>query len=226
MLGAEFDRVEATDASAEQIAQAASHPRVTYRVARAEESGLPDRSCDLVAAAQAAHWFDLPAYWAGGRPRAQARRACRPGLLRHPADRSRHGRGDPRLLRGRDRPLLAAGAQARRIRLPRSRFSLPRDAGAADRHDRGMGPGEADRLYRHLVRGQGGGEARPRSHARLRRRDRPAVARRRRGAAGPLAAASAHRLFLLIIGGNRQAVRGVKPLSRQLFDRKRAFHAL
>jgi len=64
LLGAEFERVEATDASAQQIAQAASHPRVTYRVAPAEVSGLDDASCDLVVAAQAAHWFDLPRYWA------------------------------------------------------------------------------------------------------------------------------------------------------------------
>ncbi|UEM05770.1 class I SAM-dependent methyltransferase [Skermanella rosea] len=75
LLGAEFDRVEATDASAEQIAQATPHPRVAYRVARAEASGIPDGSCDLAVAAQAAHWFDLPAYWA------EVGRVLRPGGL-------------------------------------------------------------------------------------------------------------------------------------------------
>ncbi len=63
LLAEHFGRVVATDASAEQIANAFPHPRVTYRVAAAEHSGLPDGSADLVVAAQAAHWFDLPAFW-------------------------------------------------------------------------------------------------------------------------------------------------------------------
>lgn len=58
-----FRRVLATDASAEQLARAERHPRVEYREARAEESGLPAASTDLVVAAQAAHWFDLDAFW-------------------------------------------------------------------------------------------------------------------------------------------------------------------
>jgi SAM-dependent methyltransferase len=64
LLGDQFDRVVATDASTQQIGQAIAHPKVTYRVAPAEASGLDDASCDLVVAAQAAHWFDLPRYWA------------------------------------------------------------------------------------------------------------------------------------------------------------------
>jgi SAM-dependent methyltransferase len=59
-----FDRVIATDASAAQLSRAAPHPKVEYRQARAEESGLPDASIDLAVSAQAAHWFDLPAYYA------------------------------------------------------------------------------------------------------------------------------------------------------------------
>jgi len=68
-----FAHVIATDASEAQIAQATPHPRVTYRVAPAEDSGLADRSMDLVAAAQAVHWFDRPRFWA------EARRVLRPG---------------------------------------------------------------------------------------------------------------------------------------------------
>jgi ubiquinone/menaquinone biosynthesis C-methylase UbiE len=64
--------VVATDASDAQIAQATPHPRVTYRVAPAETSGLEDRSVDLVTAAQAVHWFDRPRFWA------EARRVLRP----------------------------------------------------------------------------------------------------------------------------------------------------
>lgn len=68
-----FDRVVATDASAAQLEVATAHPRIEYRVARAEASGLADASCDLVAAAQALHWFDRPAFFA------EARRVLVPG---------------------------------------------------------------------------------------------------------------------------------------------------
>lgn len=63
-LAAHFRRVLATDASAEQIRHAAPHPQVAYRVAPAEASGLADGSVDLVSVAQAAHWFDLPRFYA------------------------------------------------------------------------------------------------------------------------------------------------------------------
>ena len=59
-----FRTVVATDASAAQIRHAAPHPRVEYRVAPAEASDLADRSVDLVTVAQAAHWFDLPRFYA------------------------------------------------------------------------------------------------------------------------------------------------------------------
>ena len=63
-LAPHFSRVIATDASAEQIRHAARHARIDYRVAPAEASGLADRSVDLVTVAQAAHWFDLPRFYA------------------------------------------------------------------------------------------------------------------------------------------------------------------
>lgn len=59
-----FHRVVATDASAEQIRHAAARPGVDYRVAPAESSGLADGSVGLVTVAQAAHWFDLPRFYA------------------------------------------------------------------------------------------------------------------------------------------------------------------
>jgi SAM-dependent methyltransferase len=78
-LARRFERVIATDASPQQIAAAnavAPHPRVEYRVAPAEASGLDAGSADLVTVAQALHWFDLPAFYA------EARRVLRPqGLL-------------------------------------------------------------------------------------------------------------------------------------------------
>jgi SAM-dependent methyltransferase len=59
-----FAHVIATDASAAQLAHAQPHPRITYRQASAEASGLASASADLVAVAQALHWLDLPAFFA------------------------------------------------------------------------------------------------------------------------------------------------------------------
>jgi ubiquinone/menaquinone biosynthesis C-methylase UbiE len=53
-----FTSVQATDASRQQIAGARAHPRVQYHTAPAEDSGLEDKSIDLVSVAQALHWFD------------------------------------------------------------------------------------------------------------------------------------------------------------------------
>jgi len=63
-LAEHFDRVVATEPSAAQLAQATPHPRIEYRVAPAEASGLPDASVDLVTAAQAFHWFDFERFFA------------------------------------------------------------------------------------------------------------------------------------------------------------------
>ena len=62
-----FARVIATDASAAQVEHARPHPRVEYRVARADASGLDDASVDLVTVAQALHWFDVDAFHAEAR---------------------------------------------------------------------------------------------------------------------------------------------------------------
>lgn len=48
-------------------------PNVEYRCARAEASGLPNGSVDLVTAAQALHWFDIAAFFG------EARRVLAPG---------------------------------------------------------------------------------------------------------------------------------------------------
>lgn len=74
-LAAHFARVEATDPSAAQVAEATPHPRVHYGVTPAERSGLPPHGVDLVLAAEAAHWFDVPAF------EAEVRRVARPGGL-------------------------------------------------------------------------------------------------------------------------------------------------
>lgn len=58
-----FDKVYATDASAQQIENAFVHEQVEYSVASAERSQLPDQSMDLITVAQALHWFDRPAFF-------------------------------------------------------------------------------------------------------------------------------------------------------------------
>lgn len=72
LLAEHFAEVVATDASAEQIAKATPHPKVTYAARPCETSGMDAGSVDLVTVAQAAHWFDLPAFYAEVRRVAKA----------------------------------------------------------------------------------------------------------------------------------------------------------
>ncbi len=58
-LADHFAEVRATDPSQKQLDAGRPHQRITYRKGDEGDSGLPDRSCDLVTAAQAAHWFDM-----------------------------------------------------------------------------------------------------------------------------------------------------------------------
>ncbi len=75
LLARHFDRVIATDASAEQVASATTADGVSYRVERAEASSLQPESVDLVTVAQALHWFDLPAF------EREVRRVGKPGAV-------------------------------------------------------------------------------------------------------------------------------------------------
>jgi SAM-dependent methyltransferase len=68
-----FDRVIATDASADQINEAVPVENVQYRVATAEESGLADRSIALTTVAQALHWLDFDRFYS------EVRRVTVPG---------------------------------------------------------------------------------------------------------------------------------------------------
>jgi SAM-dependent methyltransferase len=72
-LAPRFEKVIATDLSAQQITHAPAVPNVDWRVAQAEISGLPDGSMDLVTVAQALHWFDLSRFWP------EVQRVLRPG---------------------------------------------------------------------------------------------------------------------------------------------------
>jgi len=67
-----FERVVATDPAAEQIRNAQPHERVSYRVQAAEQCDLDDGSVDLIAVAQALHWFRFDEFYA------QAKRVLKP----------------------------------------------------------------------------------------------------------------------------------------------------
>lgn len=74
-LAAHFECVLASDASAAQLAQAMPHSRVRYLRHAAERLPVATGVVDVVVVAQAAHWFDLPRFYA------EARRVLRPGGL-------------------------------------------------------------------------------------------------------------------------------------------------
>lgn len=74
-LADHFDRVLGLDPSADQLASAARAANLTYLCAPAEVLPVQDASASLITAAQAAHWFDLPAFYA------EARRIARPGAI-------------------------------------------------------------------------------------------------------------------------------------------------
>jgi SAM-dependent methyltransferase len=62
-LADHFDEVLAVDGSAAQLARAQHHPKVRYELAMAEALPAADASVDLVAAAQAIHWFDFDRFY-------------------------------------------------------------------------------------------------------------------------------------------------------------------
>jgi len=62
-LASHFDKVVATDPSEKQIENAIAHPKVEYRVEKAEQSGLSESSVDLVTVANALHWFDFSTFY-------------------------------------------------------------------------------------------------------------------------------------------------------------------
>jgi SAM-dependent methyltransferase len=72
-LARHFELVLASDASPAQLAHARPHPRVRYLRHAAERLPYRARCADLLAAAQAAHWFDFDRFWP------EVRRVLRPG---------------------------------------------------------------------------------------------------------------------------------------------------
>jgi SAM-dependent methyltransferase len=58
-----FDKVHATDASAEQISRAHPHAKVDYHVEPAEHVSLAASSVDLITVAVAIHWFSFDGFY-------------------------------------------------------------------------------------------------------------------------------------------------------------------
>lgn len=72
-LAEHFVKVAGFDPSAGQVDHAVPHSNITYQCAPAESIPLPEHSASLITAAQAAHWFDLPAFYS------EVRRIAAPG---------------------------------------------------------------------------------------------------------------------------------------------------
>ena len=68
-----FNRVEATDVSPSQIANAIATEGVSYSVQPAESTSFSSQSFDLVCVAQALHWFDHSQFWP------EVKRVLKPG---------------------------------------------------------------------------------------------------------------------------------------------------
>lgn len=58
-LAHDFDRVEATGISMQQIQYAFETPNIHYSVQPAEQTNFADNTFDLITVAQAVHWFDI-----------------------------------------------------------------------------------------------------------------------------------------------------------------------
>jgi SAM-dependent methyltransferase len=58
-----YDRVFATDPSAQQISNAFANEKVTYAIEKAEQTSLASNSVDLLTIANALHWFDFDIFY-------------------------------------------------------------------------------------------------------------------------------------------------------------------
>lgn len=74
-LAPHFSTVVGVDPSADQIANNIPNERIKYQCAPAEQLPLADSTARLITAAQAAHWFNLPAFYR------EARRIAAPGCI-------------------------------------------------------------------------------------------------------------------------------------------------
>jgi len=74
-LAQHFTRVDATDVSENQLANAFTHPQIKYAVHPAEGVPFEDNTFDLINVAQALHWFDFETFWP------EVKRVAKPGAM-------------------------------------------------------------------------------------------------------------------------------------------------
>jgi ubiquinone/menaquinone biosynthesis C-methylase UbiE len=75
ILSEYFNEVDATDISAQQLANAVQKPNILYRVAPAESTPFADNRFDLITVATAYHWLNWEAF------RAEVLRVGKPGSV-------------------------------------------------------------------------------------------------------------------------------------------------
>jgi len=63
-LATRFDKVVGIDPSHDQLMHASAHPNIQYVCASAESLPIAEGQASLITVAQAAHWFDLPRFYA------------------------------------------------------------------------------------------------------------------------------------------------------------------
>ncbi len=68
-----FESVIATDASEQQLKNAKLHPKVKYKLSKAEETDFPAEYFDLITVAQALHWLDISKFFK------EVKRVLKPG---------------------------------------------------------------------------------------------------------------------------------------------------
>jgi SAM-dependent methyltransferase len=88
-LARHFERVEATDVSADQVAHARAAANVRYSVQPGEATTFAGASFDAVCVAEALHWFEVDRFYA------EARRVLRDGGVIAIVGYSRQRVGDP-----------------------------------------------------------------------------------------------------------------------------------
>lgn len=74
-LAQRFEKVIATDASADQIGNAFQHQRIEYRIEPAEKTSINSKSVDLITVGTAVHWFDFDAFYG------EVRRVAKPNAV-------------------------------------------------------------------------------------------------------------------------------------------------
>jgi len=62
-LAKNFNRVDATDISSQQLNQAPKQKNIHYSVQPAEQTNFPDNRFDLITVAQAIHWFNIDEFY-------------------------------------------------------------------------------------------------------------------------------------------------------------------